>query len=62
MNILWACVFVTLGNVTLIEVTKTREHCEHIRDQHLGSTCYPVTVSNKTAVEEQIKAINTVIK
>jgi hypothetical protein len=62
MNIFWACAFVILGKVTVLEVAGTREGCEAIQRRHEGSICFPVNVRNTMDAQQQIEAINAIIK
>lgn len=62
MNIIWACVFIVFGKVTVIEVAPTRDWCEAISKDYPGSICHPVNVHAKYDVKKQIEAINELIK
>jgi hypothetical protein len=64
MNILWAIVIIPyLGaNPVFVEVWSTREPCEKYAREIKHARCFPVTVSDKHEVEEQVKAINGLLK
>jgi hypothetical protein len=62
MNIFWACAFVVLGKVTVLELSSTREGCEVIQRRHEGSICFPVSVRSTMDAQKQIEAINALIR
>jgi hypothetical protein len=64
MNILWAVVVVTHLGATpqFIEVWQTREPCEKYAKEIRGGSCFPVSVSDRYEVQEQVKSINELLK
>lgn len=64
MNILWAIIIIPhLGaNPIFVEVLSTREPCEKRAREIKHAKCFPVVVSDKVDIEEQVKTINGLLK
>jgi hypothetical protein len=62
-HILFALVLLIEGNYHLVEMFPTKSSCEYYKKlQRENAVCFPVNVTAKEEVEQQINALNLIIK
>lgn len=64
MNMIWAIVVVAhLGaKPVFVEAWQTREPCEKYAREIQGGMCVPVAVGNRYEIQQQVDALNELLK
>jgi hypothetical protein len=62
MNIIWVLILITNNQYTLVESFPNKSSCEYYKKKVDKTLCFPVNVSNKVEIEEQVENLNKLLK
>jgi hypothetical protein len=62
MNVIWALILISNNQYTLVETFPNKSSCEYYKKKVEKTLCFPVNVSKKMEIEEQVKSLNELLK
>lgn len=61
-NVIFALVLISNNQYTLIETFSDKNSCEQQKKKIEKTLCFPVNVSNKIEIKEQVENLNNLLK